>query len=224
MNYKQLPLVNVYPISESLPSAMEIALAQNSGEIIRTPEVANTPLEFAEITARKFFVNGLQMCLESNLRASAAYKACKSAMTPLYSVPHLKKYRTEYPNFDFRAVDSEIRKFGFLLNPGQVLFHGGVWPVSSGLCTPGQKITLTKPFSTTFCAGVAGAHANTHKPCQLWVITVLPTTSTPVFVFSNNKNQFLSHELEVLFAAGAVVECTAERQLQHYQIIEVSIA
>ena len=68
MNYQQLPLVSVYPISESPPSAMQIALAQHTGEVLRTPEVANTPLEFAEIAARNFFVNGLQMCLESKRR------------------------------------------------------------------------------------------------------------------------------------------------------------
>ncbi|MDR5905660.1 hypothetical protein [Franzmannia qiaohouensis] len=223
MNYQQLPLVNVYPISESAPSAMQIALAEHTGEVLRTPEVANTPLEFAEITARKFFVNGLQMCLEYNLRNSSAYKDCKSAMPPLYSVPNLKKYRVEYPHYDLSGVDFEIRRIGLLPKPGQVVFHGGVWPVNSGVCRAGQKFTLTKPFSTTLCAGVAGAHANTHNPRQLWVITVSPMISTPIFLFSNNRNQFLSHELEVLFASGAVIECTAERQRKHYQIIEVSI-
>ena len=145
-------------------------------------------------------------------------------MPPLSSVPHLKKYRTKYPHFDLSGVDSEISQIGCLPQPGQVVFHGGVWPVNSGGCCAGQKFLLTKPFSTTLCAGVAGAHANTHNPRQLWVITVSPTISTPVFFFSNNRNQFLSYELEVLFASGATIECTAERQLQHYQIIEVSIA
>lgn len=203
---------------------MQIALAEYKGEVLRTPEVANTPLEFAEIVARKFFVNGLQMCLESNLRKCAPYKDCKKAMPPLYSVPHLKKYRTKYPHFDVSGVDSEIRKIGLLPMRGQVVFHGGVWPVGSGKCRPGQKIALTKPLSTTLCAGVAGAHANTHNPRQIWVITVSPAINTPVFMFSNNRNQFLSHELEVLFASGAVIECTTERQLHHYQIIEASIA
>jgi hypothetical protein len=224
MNYRLLPLVSVYPISESPPSAMQIALAQHTGKVLRSPEVANTPLGFAEIAARKFFVNGLQMCLESNLRGSAEYKDCKSAMPSLASAPNLKKYRTEYPHFDLSRVDSEIRQIGHLPHPGQVLFHGGVWPVNSGVCHIGAKFLLTKPFSTTLCAGVAGAHANTHNPRQLWVITVLPTIRTPVFFFSNNRNQFMSHELEVLFASGATIECTAERQLQYYQIIEVSIA
>ncbi len=224
MNYQQLPLVSVYPISESPPTAMQIALAQHTGEAFRTLEVANTALEFAEITAREFSVTGLQMCLDSNLRDSPEYKACKLAMPPLSSVPNLKKYRTEYPNFDLIGVDSEVRKFGRLLQPGQVIFHGGVWPVNSGRCGVGQKFTLTKPLSTTLCAGVAGAHANTHNPRQLWVITVSPATNTPAFVFSNNSNQSLAHELEFLLASGTTIECTAERRLEHFQIIEVSIA
>jgi hypothetical protein len=224
MKYQQLPLISVYPISESPPSPMQIALAQHTGEPLPVTEVALTPLEFAEITARKFSVNGLQMSLEYSLRASREYKACKSLMQPFANVPNLKKYRTEYPHFDVNGVDLEIRQNGGLLQAGQVVFHGGVWPGAYSGVLLGQRITLTKPLSTTLCAGVAGAHANTHNPRQIWVITVSPSIQTPVFVFSNNRNQFLAHELEVLFASGATIECTAERQFKHYQIIEVTIA
>lgn len=218
MDYQQLPLVNVYPISELPQSPMHAALAQSLNEPLRIPEVANTPLEFAEIAARKLYVNGLQMSLQSKLRNSTEYKVWKSLMPPLASVPNLRQIRTKYPDFDQNGVDSVIQQIGCLLQPSQVVFHGGSWPVS-GRCFVGQKCTLTKPLSTTLCAGVAGAHANSHNPRQLWVITISPEINTPVFVFSNNCNQILSHELEVLFASGATIECTAERQLDHYQII-----
>lgn len=223
MNYQQLPLINVYPISESPISPWDLAMAQ-AGGILRVPEVANTPLEFAEITARNFFVNGLQISLDFQLKNSLEYKACKNLMPSLARVPHLKKYRTEYPHFDLSSVDSEIHHFGGLLQPGQVVFHGGVWPISLGNCIPGQKFTLTKPLSTTLSAGVAGAHANTHAQRQLWVITVARTINTPAFVFSNNRNQFLHYELEILFANGATIECTAERLFPNYQLIEVLIS
>lgn len=222
MNCQQLPLVNVYPISESPQTATQVALAQSQNEPLRIPEVANTPLEFAEIVARRHFVNGLQMSLNSKLRNSPEYKAWKSLMPSLASVPNLRQFRTKYPNFDQNGVDSEIKQLGCILQPGQVVFHGGSWPVSGG-CFVGQKYTLTRPLSTTLCAGVAGAHANSHIPRQLWVITVSPEINTPVFIFSNNSNQLLSHELEVLFASGATIECIAERRLNHHQIIEVFI-
>jgi len=223
MNYPQLPLINVYPISESQPSPWQVVIAKCSGESIPRVEIANTPLEFAEITARKIYVNKLQTALENALRVSEEYKKCISLMQPLANVPSIQKYRTRYPHFDSDGVDHEIKLYGGLLHPGQVLFHGGVWPGSNEGNIFGQKITLTKPLSTTLCAGVAGAHSNSHNPKQIWVITVSSLICTPAYLFSNKGNQPLADEREVLFSSGAIIECIAGRQLEHYQILEVLI-
>lgn len=224
MNNKYLPLVSPYPISTSPPTEMMRRIAELEDEELEPISIANTPMEFAEITAETFFVNALQMSLADNLNNSAAYKACKKAM-PLFSeTPNLKQYRTRHPHFVQKDVDSEICQIGMFMHPGQVLFHGGVWPENNGTPQLGKKIILTKPFSTSLCAGVAGAHANTHTPKQLWVITVLPSIKTPSFVFNNAKNQFLHYELEVLFSSGVEIECTSVRKFQYYDILEVSIA
>lgn len=95
----KLPLIDVYPIAETPPTQMMIEISKLQGESLPETEMAKSPREFAEITATKFFVNGLQMDLERKLRNSAQYKFCKNSMPPLKDVPNIRSYTTS-PRFE----------------------------------------------------------------------------------------------------------------------------
>jgi hypothetical protein len=174
--------------------------------------------------------------IRSKILSSSTYNLHKMYQThnpELYM--YINKYsRTEDNSKIICDIDKLIKNEGVLLAQGQVIFHGGEWLGGYDNIHAGQTFVTTMPLSTTFAPSVAYAHANYHplecehqrktmkfyencKVCgnmalgskgSIWHITVGEKCSTAAII-TNMSSGKLSHEMEVIFASGAIVHCDA---------------
>ena len=114
----------------------------------------------------------------------------------------LSDYQKLYPKCDFKSIDAEINNIGAKLTPGQVLFHGGVWPDV-------ESFTTERPFSTSFCPQIALREAEFRgkaydfSQIDLFVLCVRQSFSN-VFIYRQSGTSF-GHEKEVLFSYGSIL-------------------
>lgn len=135
------------------------------------------------------------------LKKNTEYKKWRSVM-PHPTPEPLISYQEDYPPEDFEAVNSLISKHGMLIPEGQVLFHGGSWPLekSGGMM---ESFLTKRVFSTSFCPRVALNNGDWMGKAfdagriDIMVITI-KNTNKKAFVFSLDEGTN-SHEMEVLF-------------------------
>ncbi|WP_175017233.1 hypothetical protein [Burkholderia aenigmatica] len=127
------------------------------------------PLELARHAADNTDMARFDMLVADTLDASNAYRRAAYEPAAVVGAP-LERYRSEYPNPKHRPPDAddiwvmheaakEVECHGLPLAPGQVVLHGGSWPVieSSGSFEP--EFVVEGMLSTTFMASVAQWHA-----------------------------------------------------------------
>lgn len=214
MEILQLPVVDLYPVSEP-----------DFGGLIRFPRILKSADDYADLIGECRSHGAMQSEVSETLSRSKAFKQCKQSMQRLKDVPNINRYRNHPDNYCSKSLQNELVRNGYCLAPNQKLFHGGIFPLLDTTKKPllNKEFVLTKPLSTTFCAMIAGAHSDTHSTRHLWVITVSEQCKMPVYVFSNAQNQVHGRELEVLFGAGLTVKCVGVRSNSHYDILEVVV-
>lgn len=160
----------------------------------------HTPLEAAHYIVQEGADNSLGAFINNALDAPGAHKVWRDQM-PGRTPPGIAKYQSQYPYYDRAAVDAEVHTHGVFLPVGQVLFHGGLWPIGAN-----SMLTTTEPFSTSFCPQVAlrnGEHwGKAYNAGEIHLFAVrIENPSVRAFVFRRRgTNQ--GHENEVLFASG----------------------
>lgn len=145
--------------------------------------------------------NGLSNHINTVLSKSPVYKEWQRAM-PSKTPAAISKYQTDYTHCDLDEVSKEIELYGVPLNPGQCLFHGGLW-------TGGSSTVTGRPLSTSLCPQVALKNAEYKAKAydagrlDLIVLRITDLT-TKAFVFKKNGTK-LGHEREVLMASGLLL-------------------
>lgn len=145
--------------------------------------------------------NGLENFIDSYLDQDQSYRTLRQAM-PSKTPSVLFDFQQKYPNFSAADVDREINNIGHVLSEGQYLFHGGLWPNNAE-----KTVTLTSPFSTSFCPQVALRNAEwqgkAYDSGQIDLF-VLRAEKPRANVFSfRRKGTNMGNEKEILFASGA---------------------
>lgn len=170
-------------------------------DTINTPDKAIRYL--LEGNDRKPIENHVTDSLED---AASMYFTAQSKM-PKQTPSELINYQSSYgSSTNMTAVNSEILNHGKLLSNGQTLFHGGGILNNIQL---GSSVTITKPFSTSFCPMKALANGEwrgkyyDENEANIIVITV-NNAVTKSFLFDIQEFD-KGHEKEVLFAAGAIL-------------------
>ncbi|WP_434172262.1 hypothetical protein AHYW_001412 [Providencia manganoxydans] len=143
--------------------------------------------------------------------AASMYFTAQSKM-PKQTPSELINYQSSYgSSTNMTAVNSEILNHGKLLSNGQILFHGG--GILNNL-QPGSSVTITKPFSTSFCPMKALTNGEwkgkyyDENEANIIVITVNDAV-TKSFIFDIQEFD-KGHEKEVLFATGATLTVTSK--------------
>jgi hypothetical protein len=226
-----LPLVNTFTnpfeVWEERQATYEemIEEAKRTGRVpssrikVRVIQTITTAFDAAKHMANVGADPGLARHIENELSSTGIYPSWRKAM-PSATPSSISKYQKSYPDYDVNQVNSDINAIDVTLQPGQQLFHGGLWP-------GGNSFTTVRPLSTTFCPQVAMEEL-AHKGkaydagrIDLFVLRVIAPT-TNVFVFRNKGTNF-GHEKEVLFASGANLtlrSCTLIRN--DYQVCKVA--
>ncbi|MEN4558948.1 hypothetical protein ABEG45_19480 [Pantoea agglomerans] len=140
----------------------------------------------------------------NHLNKNNEYKKWRSAM-PYPTPAPLIAYQEDYPPEDLEAINSLISKHGMLIPEGQVLFHGGAWPLEKTGKMMGSLLT-NRVFSTSFCPRVALNNGDWRGKAfdagriDIMVITI-KKPNKKAFVFSLDEGAN-GHEMEVLFEKG----------------------
>ncbi|MDD9157996.1 hypothetical protein PVK64_17680 [Aliivibrio sp. S4TY2] len=209
-----LPLIDIYPVSESG--------FEGTGYLHSIIESAD---DYADFIAYRRSHGGIQEAVADELSLAKSYKQCKRQMLYLKDVPSINKYRNDPENCCLDAVEKELRNNGQQLSQGQKLFHGGIFPLTdiNGEPILDTEFVLSKPLSTSFCSMIAASNADTHHSRHLWIITISESCKLPAYVFSNASNQALGYELEVLLGTGAKVKCLNVRENIYFDVLEVIV-
>ncbi|NRB80241.1 MAG: hypothetical protein HRU38_16490 [Saccharospirillaceae bacterium] len=214
-----LPLIDVFPIKEREPTLRELLFVDG-----RTARLeANNPLDFCLKQAKEYQDNRLPNALEMALNNSSSYNHAKSLMPNISDVSPIYIYRNDFKVHDGTLVNHELNLHGKMLSPGQVLFHGGDWPLNNGVPIAGGCFQLNKVLSTSLSPQVATTHALYHPSGWLWIINVLDSSNTKAFVF-NNVGENLAHELEVLLTFGGTITCTSTHVTGGINILEATLS
>lgn len=137
--------------------------------------------------------------VRSHISNSKEFNSWRNYM-PSSTPKPLLDYKHEYPLDDYTLVSQCLEEKGIAIPKGQKLFHCGEWPS----CT--SHLTLSRPFSTTFCPNVAllncrhNGKAYRAGRVDLFVLTV-ESCKAKAFVYDVMQGD-LAHELEVLFTSG----------------------
>lgn len=163
-------------------------------------ETISTFFDAAYYMARIGVDNALGSHIDDQLDSCLNYKSWRQAM-PSRTPAALAKYQKNYPTFDVGAVNHEINNIGALLSEEQCLFHGGFWGFNK------SSVTLSTPFSTSFCPQVALRNAEwSGKAFDAGEVHIFVLRAsrprTNVFVY-RRKGTKHGNENEVLFASGA---------------------
>ncbi|WP_219118438.1 hypothetical protein [Janthinobacterium sp. UMAB-56] len=204
MNPITLPLIEIYPLVNE-PFDQFAALRDNAGMIPHLPPVEigfeiHDPLSHAR-RAVNLHNNLLPSLIEQKLNAVPSFSEARAEMPRLQDIPAINKYRNSYPHYDAARVDIEMAKFGRPLHPGQVIFHGGIYPRDSA-GKQFAKFTSTAVISTSLCAQVAATHSSYHTPKDVWILRIASGSNTRAIVFGH-RGQNLGHEREVLLSKNA---------------------
>ncbi|MGI2859788.1 hypothetical protein ACRTDL_16545 [Shewanella algae] len=210
---KVFPLINLYPISDRAVSSQEIQEYEFAKKMnmpvgpLRTQQTVNSPYEFVVHTLQNYGHSGVVNEFNRQLDKSTQVRMGKAAMPYLYAVPALHKYRDKPRICDLEAANIEITQHGSFMHPGQILFHGGQWPIHN------NQIVTDKPFSTSFCPQIAAWHAynallpNPNPNPVILILRVSEHCNKKAYVFKNG-GAGMANEREVLFEKGAVISNT----------------
>lgn len=160
----------------------------------------------AKYMAAKHISYDVSTHITNALKADPSHRVWRQCM-PAQTPQVLIEYQNRFPPSDFGPVNAAVRSNGVLLPEGQVLVHGGAWPVKTGTLV--SSFTTNRVFATTFCPQIALLNAIHSGKAQeqgyidLMVLTVT-TPQTPAFVFNQSRGR-KKHEKEILFGSGATL-------------------
>lgn len=137
--------------------------------------------------------------VDAALSRDSAYSDLRGMM-PAETPPALLDYQEKHTSYNRRRFESEVDEFGVYLSAGQVLYHGGLWPMNA------DRFVTNRPFSTTFnpqkAWNIAGHNGKAYRAGRLdiFVVTV-SASSTKSYHYTPDSQH--GHEREVVFATGA---------------------
>lgn len=217
-----LPLVDIYPlVYEPFDIFAAVRDSPEMSQLLPAVEIGfviHDPLNHAH-RAVNLHNNLLPSLIEEKLSALRSFRAARAKMPRLQDIPAIHQYRNAYPHFDAASVDTEMAAYGRPLHPGQVLFHGGVYPRDK-LGRPLIEFSRLEVFSTSLCAQVAAAHSTYHTPKDVWVVRIAKGSTTQAIVFGH-KGQTLGHEREVLLAKNVQFTLRGIHSDGEYTLYEV---
>lgn len=159
----------------------------------------STHIQAAEYMLLTGADNALEWHIDRALDASAEYRDLRALM-PRQVPAALESYQGEFSEEDWALADEAINCNGTLLADGQILFHGGLWPVAS------RTFTTARPFSTSFCPQVALRNAEWDGKAydagrvDLMVVTAMQS-GTMGYAYGREGTH--GNEKEVVFASAA---------------------
>lgn len=184
----------------------------------RLLEVVSTHNDAAAHMLRERANNALENHVERALDKSVEYRNLLALM-PEQVPAALDAYQGEFPHHDSALADDAIRGHGVMLADGQMLFHGGRWPIGD------QCFTSTRPFSTSFCPQVALRNAEWRgkafdaERVELMVVRV-KEPATKAFAFRREGNH--GNEKEVVFASGANLSKVREIHIADVTVTKIN--
>ncbi|EIP0122539.1 DUF4885 domain-containing protein [Vibrio sp. B513a] len=203
----KFPIINLFPLHDG-PSEEDIKMfnfAKAKGFPVR-PLRENVTIsnhkDFLLHTIKNYSRSGIVFRFREALPKSSSFQKIKQLTPKLKDVPEVNKYRNTPENASLSDVDSEVFEYGFPVESGQVLYHGGSQEISS-------KLITTRPLSTTYCPEVALWHADNDyrskgkdnpKPV-VWILEIAPCCNKKAVVFRKGGSN-MENEYEVLFGSG----------------------
>lgn len=218
------PLINVFPVTEKEPSQRELLFAKFNREPLSPRKSANNEDILIEDVANDHSGSALGAAYSNALDDSLNYKKSKQMMPQPSDIPHLNVYRNDFPNHIEQSCFDEIEKHGGFLSEGQVLFHGGLWPVTSVNGVVGTNFETDKLLSTSLCPTVAAVHACYHTPHVIWVMTAVTDIPTKAVIFNDDSSEIMGHEREVVFNKGLKLKCIRERKIHVFTVLSVEVS
>ncbi len=137
--------------------------------------------------------------VDAALSEDSAYSDLRGMM-PVETPPALLDYQEKHTSYNRRHFESELDEFGVYLSRGQVIYHGGLWPMNV------DRFVTDRPLSTTFnpqkawLVAVHNGKAYRAGRLDIFVITV-SASSTKSYHYTPDSQH--GHEREVVFATGA---------------------
>ncbi|MDW1675183.1 MULTISPECIES: hypothetical protein [unclassified Vibrio] len=218
------PLINVFPVIEKEPSQRDLLLAKHCGESLSPRKIANNEDTLIEDVANAHSSSVLGIAYSTALDSSSDYQASKGMMPQSSEIPHLDVYRNNFSNHIAQSCFDEIEKYGGYLSKGQILFHGGQWPVSNVNGVVGTNFETDRVLSTSLCPKVATVHACYHEPHVIWVMKVVTDIQTKAVIFNDDSSEEMGHEREVAFNKGLKLKCIGERKIHVFTVLSVEVS
>ncbi|MGP2978020.1 hypothetical protein ACTVLL_12820 [Serratia nevei] len=172
---------------------------------VKVDAILNSAHDAAKLIAGNKDENRIDHHVISYLEKNMEYKKWRECM-PHPTPKQLIDYQENYPPKDFEVINSLISKHGMLIPEGQVLFHGGIWPLDNKMGGQVKSFMTNRVLSTSFCPKVALNNGDWRGKAydagriDLMVITI-KNIDKKAFVFSLDEGSH-SHEMEVLFEQG----------------------
>ena len=148
-----LPLIDVFKMPYEAWSTRKLSLeealhaSQHAGRPVfeandQLLARVTSPLEAAHYLVNVGADDGIDHFVNDALTSDPLRAAWQARMPPR-TPPELTRYQREYAQSDLTAVDAVINALGVELSRGQMLFHGGLWPLNT------QQLVCTRPLSTS---------------------------------------------------------------------------
>lgn len=231
-----LPVVNPYPFSYEDFDYMETFRAKIEGRdrVPSSVTVVRSSYEMARRAAACEGDNALPNRLKKVLSENEEYRYCINQMPHYYQEPIIGIYKNRYSPDDSWEVNEAILRIDWALGSGQVVFHGGRWPLGHSPMQ-GDEFHTNRVLSTTLCPQVACLHIDYPSTQEereeqsfvksgallpsngwdrrpdgcLWVLEVKKGSSINSYFYKISGRGHLKHEMEVLLQAGLRIKCLA---------------
>jgi len=221
----QLPLIYPYPFNLTRALTIEERLLEN---LSVRPIVGSmpSPEEHARHVGRNYPDNGTSNDFVDALQVDRSFAAARSSMPPLNRVQGIDRYRHAISggvSHLSAQADGDLQAIDTTLSPGQVVFHGGVWP--STPLVNGSTFVSAHVLSTSLNPKIAGWHAyrdgDSPQNRQLWILRV-NSPGVRAYIYALKGHQF-GHEAEVLLQAGILVRLISLESHMHFTLVFAEI-
>lgn len=131
-----------------------------------TGEIYNSHKEFILKTC-----GGLNSCcLDKPISDCFSNWLSRAPKIDKLNFPYTYSYIKEPSNKNIEEMRKELVPTNFYAPSGQILYHGGIFPIKNAKI---NDVVKTNPmFSTSIDPYTASIHAIQDKPCNLWIISL----------------------------------------------------
>lgn len=202
-----LPLLSILPLYSTSSEREPNIFLKGQGGIAsygnsaKKQLVLSTPLQFAKHSVdNRGFCGDLDFQINDILKTrGGVYRSWLKCMPPRRQARQILRYKDR--SVDMIGLLEELSGLP-TLSSGQILYHGGDWPVD---LKKGSVAYVNFPFSTSLSSVTAASHASdsgkkSFGPYFLWVIEIGESFDRSVYVYDVIKDRKWDHEVEVLIS------------------------